>query len=217
MLLWRVVAWVVHRIEVLGQLQLSESFIVSEVVGVPHVRAFVRRKRDAQLSADNGREFVHGVGRLDSERGDVPNDNVGLFLRRERNGSRPRKRLREASEHHEVGVKDDTLQATSAKRSESVVMLRSSELALDGSRDCPLDMAVAVMLEPLCPGRSGRPAKQRLVENLANLTLLAGSQGLSPGHGPSRCSTASSSSDAPCARSRALRRRHAHRLGDGPC
>jgi hypothetical protein len=52
-------------------------------------------------------------------------------LRRERNGPRTSESERQAGEHHEVGMKADALQATSAKRGESVVVLQAPELALD--------------------------------------------------------------------------------------
>lgn len=45
--------------------------------------------------------------------------------------SRSYQSLREASEHYEVGVKLDTLQATNPKRGESVVVFQLSELPLD--------------------------------------------------------------------------------------
>jgi len=48
--------------------------------------------------------------------------------------------LRQPSEHHEVGVKADALQAASAKRSQSVVVLQASELALNGN-PAPVEIA----------------------------------------------------------------------------
>jgi hypothetical protein len=53
------------------------------------------------------------------------------MLRRERNSPRSGERLREPSQHHEISVKADPLQAADTKRGESVVVLQASELALN--------------------------------------------------------------------------------------
>jgi len=52
-------------------------------------------------------------------------------LRGEWNGPRSRKSEAEASEHRQVGVKPDALNATDAQEREAVFVLQASELALD--------------------------------------------------------------------------------------
>jgi len=47
------------------------------------------------------------------------------------NGSRSLKSLSEASQHREVGVKRNLLQAPDTERGEAIVMLQPSKLALD--------------------------------------------------------------------------------------
>jgi len=54
-------------------------------------------------------------------------------LRGEPYRPRPAERLREPSEHHEVGVKLDAREAANADRGESIVVLQAAELALDSA------------------------------------------------------------------------------------
>ena len=52
-------------------------------------------------------------------------------LRRERNGSCLRERLRQPRQHHKVSVKRDPLKPTDAKRCQAVFVLERTELTLD--------------------------------------------------------------------------------------
>jgi hypothetical protein len=52
-------------------------------------------------------------------------------LRRERNGSCLRERLRQPRQHQSVSVKRDPLKTTDAKRCQTVLVLERTELALD--------------------------------------------------------------------------------------
>jgi hypothetical protein len=57
---------------------------------------------------------------------------MGARLRSKRNGSRSQERLPEPSEHRQIGVERDALNAANAERGEAVVVLQASELALAG-------------------------------------------------------------------------------------
>ena len=61
-------------------------------------------------------------------------------LRGERNCPRSGERLREPSEHGEVGMKLDALKPTYAERSQPVLVLESTEFALD-ARAAPIEVA----------------------------------------------------------------------------
>jgi hypothetical protein len=54
-------------------------------------------------------------------------------LRREFDSARSGESLRQSSEHRQIGMEHDALQAANAKRSQPVVMLEPTELALDRS------------------------------------------------------------------------------------
>ncbi len=63
-----------------------------------------------------------------------------MRLRRELNLSRPTERLREPRQHHEVGVKLNTLKPTDAERGEAVLVLEFTEAPLD-STATPVQLA----------------------------------------------------------------------------
>jgi hypothetical protein len=78
-----------------------------------------------QTSADEKR-CPHGIAK------DIPAAHSRyLHLRSELYGSRPVERLRQPGEHHKVGVKLYALQAAHSERRKPVVVLESSELALN--------------------------------------------------------------------------------------
>lgn len=66
-----------------------------------------------------------------------------LFCRDRHRLSCPKKRLLETTEHREVGVEPNSLQAAHPERGEAVVVLQPSELALDGGAG-PVEVAEAL-------------------------------------------------------------------------
>lgn len=80
---------------------------------------------------------------------------MNLDGNRRRNGPRSGESLRQPGQHHEVGVKLDTLRATSAQGGKPVVVLQASKLALYGNA------AAVQVFEPLAVSGDARETADR--------------------------------------------------------
>src|SRR5947208_1416478 len=88
-------------------------------------------------------------------------------LRRERHSPRPTERLRQPSEHCQVGVECDPLKTADAKRRKPVLILEPAELPLDG---CAATVEAA---PPLRLTRDQRVEAARLDPPARGLALAA--------------------------------------------
>lgn len=73
------------------------------------------------------------------------------WLSRQRNSPCASENLRQPSEHYKVSMKGHALQAASAKRGESVVVLEPAKLALDGY-PAPVEALESLSVAPAEPG-----------------------------------------------------------------
>ena len=122
-----------------------------------------------QIVLDLVRAVRNGASAESDCHGIAASRKASAALSRERNDPRPRERLRQPRQHREVGVKLDTSQSANAERSQPVLMLQSTELALDSAAS-PIEVA-----PPLALARDQRVQARRLAPDRARLARPLGS------------------------------------------